>query len=292
MLLSSAFTFVPAVNATTPNESSEADCEIVPLYALDVRSTFVGEYESEVIDEDYEAYYAKYIIPIVVAADEEFQQISYWVPWDINGLSWKDAIINIVERADKYIYMKYGIDFKIVGFTTWESDDELTEGEDRLHELADELNWNSKTRGKTILAGFTGQTITYHDQELYGCSFNQTLNSTKVCLIKPSAYWIDDNTFHHEISWNIGAEELSHITCLDDDCVMSYKTTFVHYVVEDGWLWLVENEVYVAMLTHHYCTRCETIILEGVKPYRNYMQGRRSCGYGCFGQLPIAVFPK
>ncbi|MEM3760541.1 MAG: hypothetical protein QXZ02_05455 [Candidatus Bathyarchaeia archaeon] len=279
-LLLLAFVTIPKVCAEeSQNRNSES--EIVPFYALDnFQSSYAGNdslVDNTVVDEDHEAYYSKYIIPLVVAADEEMQQISYWVG-PLRYVGWRDAIINIVERADNYLWERYGIDFKIVGWRTWDSNNALTEADARLHELADELNWNPEIRGNTILVGFTEQKIIYGGEELWGASFNQSINSTQVCLIKPTAYWVDDNTLHHEITWNI-AKGLSSVTCYDDDCVMSYNTTHVYIVWEDGYPFLVLNDVYVAMLTHHYCSTCEFYVLQEINRYKNFMYSRRSAGY-------------
>lgn len=291
VLLSFTFTFVPTVNATAPSSSSE----VFRLYALDLNSVFLGQTDSEVVDEEYEVYWCKYVIPIVVAVDEEFQQISYWVPWNINGLGWKDAVVNIIERADNFIYKRYGINFKIVGFTTWDSEDNprwepgKEIDEIRLEELANELNWNPEIKGKTILAGFTGQPLRAHGRDVWGVAFNPAENSTKALLVTPSGYyWADDNVFHHEISHLLGIP----YECEEDDCVMSYKEVYIDFWIEDSWLFYIGGNVTWAFVSHNYCPECEAIVLEGVKPYVNFMLGRRCSGYGARCVMPVGVFPK
>jgi hypothetical protein len=237
-------------------------------------------------EELYETEYAKYIVPIVVAADEEFQQISYWVPWNVNGLNWKEAALNIVERADNYIFDKYGVNFRVVGWITWQSNDNTTYYIDRIHELANQLNWNPELKGKTILAGFTGQImVDEYGKDIAGCAFNPELNATKVILMHSESYCWDDNIFHHEISHLFGADD-----CNSDDCVMSGKKTLVWFWSEDGWIFWVGDYVRIAYQTHHYCYDCEWQVFNGpysIKPYANPMYGKTSVGHGCglFGGL-------
>jgi hypothetical protein len=230
-------------------------------------------------EELYETEYAKYIVPIVVAADEEFQQINYWVPWNINGLNWKEAALNIVERADNYIFDKYGVNFRVVGWITWQSNDNTTYYIDRIHELANQLNWNPELKGKTILAGFTGQImVDKNGRDVAGCAFNPEFNTTKAILMHSEAYCWDDNIFHHEISHLFGADD-----CYSDDCVMSYKKTLVWFWSEDSWVFWVGDYVYIGYQTHEYCYTCEWQVFNGpysIKPYANFMYGRRSPGHG------------
>jgi len=182
----------------------------------------------------YETCYARYIIPIVVAADEEFQNISYWTPPN-NYLGWKEAALNIVERADNEIFSKYGIDFRIVSWTTWDSDNSLTYDRYRIHELANELNWNLAVREEVMLVGFTGQPMCdEYGKDVHGCAFNPAKNKTRVALIHPEVYWADDNVVHHEISHLLGIP----YECHEDNCVMSDKQTFVVTLNSDGWIFL------------------------------------------------------
>jgi hypothetical protein len=230
-------------------------------------------------EELYETCYSRYMIGIVVAADEEFRNVSYWTPPN-NYLGWKDAALNIIERADNEIFWKYGIDFKVVGWTTWESDDTLTVDFQRLHELADELNWNPSTCGKTILIGFTGQSMEYNGKDVYGCAFIPSKNATKAALIHPEFYWADDNVVHHEISHLLGIT----YECHEDDCVMSDKTTLIITLISDGWVFWVDNWVPYSYLSHRWCSHCEWEIFYGkysiIKLYANPMYGKTGPGMG------------
>jgi hypothetical protein len=227
------------------------------------------------IEEWYEEYIARYIIPIVVAADEEFQNISYWTPM-LNYLSWKEAALNIIERADNYLCDEYYVDFVVVGWTTWLSNNNTTYYVDRMHELVNQLNWNPKLKGKTILAGFTGQELKdYYGRSLAGCAFNPRVNDTKAILMSSQGYCWDDNIFHHEISHLFGADD-----CDSDACVMSYKKTYIGLWYEDGWVFLVCNDVYIAYQTHEYCSDCEWQVFQGPYAIKLSTYGKRSPGRG------------
>jgi len=252
--------------------------EVFITYSLGLSSEPLYEDPTIPTEELYETCYAKYIVPIVVAADEEFQNISYWTP-PLNYLNWKEAALNIVERADNYLFQKYGVNFRVVGWTTWQSNDNVTYYVDRIHELADQLNWNSELKGKTILAGFTDQTmVDENERRVAGCAFNPEFNTTKAILMTSEGYPWDDNIFHHEISHLFGTHDHYH-----DACVMSYKKTFVSLWYEDGWVFLVMDDVYIAFQTHEYCYSCEWQVFHGpysIEPYKNLMYGRRGVGYG------------
>jgi len=284
MLITLAVAFVTGNFAYAEDASSK----VLRTPMLNVNSVLVGQTTSEVVDEEHEAYFAKYIVPIMVAADEEFQNISYWVPWSTSGLNWHDAAVNIIERADNEIYKNYGIDFKIVGFTMWNSDNSLMFDEDRLEELAEELNWQPSIRGNIILVGFTAQEMYYNGVSTYGIAFNVSRDDRKVMLMQTKLYWADDNIFQHEISHLLG---VNNDDCVAVDCVMSSLPVELKFWTEDSWIFAVFDTVDYSYISHHYCPHCEAIVLEGLKPYINTMQDRSSSGYGVRGILPLGVFP-
>ncbi|MEM3356759.1 MAG: hypothetical protein QW166_02915, partial [Candidatus Bathyarchaeia archaeon] len=196
-------------------------------------------------------------------------------------LNWKEATQNIVERADNEIFNKYGIDFRIIGWTTWNSDNNLKLDEDRIHELADKLNWNPILHGKVILVGFTGQSMEDEDQrDVHGCAFRPDRNQTRAALIHPELYWADDNVVHHEISHLLGIPQ----DCHEDDCVMSDKRTLVIIVSSDGWVFWVESWVVWTYLSHRWCPSCEWLIFHGeysiISEYVNPMYGKNEPGWG------------
>ena len=151
VLLLCFIALMPSVHASDASES-----DVLSSYGIDASSQFMGG-EPNYHDDYLESYYNRYLIPIVVAADEKFQANSYWVPWNVNGLGWKEAILNIVERADNDIYEKYRVNFRVIEFVTWQSNDSLHDRAKRLHELADDLNWNPSVHGKIILPALQGR---------------------------------------------------------------------------------------------------------------------------------------
>ncbi|MCD6243528.1 hypothetical protein J7K06_07615 [Candidatus Bathyarchaeota archaeon] len=164
---------------TMPSYAEVEEPEVFVTYSLGLSVEPLYENPSAATNEElYETCCGRYIVPIVVAADEEFQKISYWTP-PSNYLNWKEAALNIIERADNHIFEKYGVNFRVVGWTTWQSNDSITYYVDRIHELADQLNWNPNLKGKTILAGFTGQIMfDKNGRRVAGCAFNPELNSS------------------------------------------------------------------------------------------------------------------
>jgi hypothetical protein len=183
-------------------------------------------------DDDYEAICSQYVIPIVAAADEEFMRIGYRIFPD-RLVSWKEAIMDIVERADNYIHDRYSINFRVVSFITWSSSNYTNQDEFLHHELADQTGWNPSVRGKTILLGFTGQEMVDQEGQLvFGISFNPDFNGTRAALVRSRAYWMDDQIVHHEISHLLG--QTDH--CRRDDCVMSTKIRRVYTWADDSWI--------------------------------------------------------
>lgn len=232
------------------------------------------------IDDEDEALCSRYVIPIVAAADEEFTSISYWIFPD-RLVNWKEAILNIVERADNYIHDRYSINFRVVSFITWNSSNLTNQDEILHHELADQTGWNPSTKGKTILLGFTGQEMADQEGQLvFGISFNPNFNRTRVALIRSRAYWMDDQIVQHEISHLLG--QTDH--CWRDNCAMSTKTRLVYTWADDGWIWPVFDNVCWLFLTHSYCPECEQKVLVGVQEYNNPMFYKKHAG-SCYRPL-------
>lgn len=253
---------IPLLSLSTVSNSRAADePEVFRTYSLEVTLQPMDLSDPPPREQFYEVSYPRFIIPIVVAADEEFQSVSYWTPPN-NYLNWKGAIQNIIDRINSDVNVKYidRIFFKIIDWATWESDNTLTWDLDRIYEFADELNWNPSLRGKTVLIGFTGQKMEdYYGQDVYGCAFNPSVNKTRVALIHPEVYWADDNVVHHEISHLLGIT----YHCNEDDCVMSDRHTFVTILTSDGWAFWVGDWIAYTYLSHRWCSWCEWEIFHG-----------------------------
>jgi len=247
-----------------PNVFALGEIEVWVSYALEY-SYYGSEVEAVSEAELAELTYSRYVIEVYVAVDEEFMQISYRTPWS-NSLNWKDAARNIVERGDNYLYETFDANVQIIGWLTWDSDDSLLDYRDRLHELADELNWNARLRHNLVLVGFTGQAMfDENGQKVAGCAFNQEKNQTKALLINPQAYWADDNLFQHE---------LSHILGLPDhysnhhDCIMNNGKVYVSVIVEDGWMWPIFDYIPLCYVINYYCFDCAQKLINGLQYYK------------------------
>lgn len=247
----------PLVGATEDNEVWRSP-------ALNTTVAPTGEPITEL--QLYELTYATYQIRVWVAVDEEFMQINYWVPWNVNGLGWKKAAENIVERGDNYLFQTFKANVQIVGWLSWQSNDALSDVGGRLHELADDLGWGQDK--KAILVGFTEQKMYDGEIEVAGAAFNQKVNQTKALLINPQAYWADDNLFQHELSHILGLED--HKSLYPENlpnCIMSYKTVYISTWTEDGWMWFIFSNVMLAFVTHEYCGECKSTILSTLNMY-------------------------
>jgi len=197
-----------------------------------------------------EAYYDT----LLIAADEEFQQIAYWIPPDAY-LGWKDAAENIVERADDPLWKLFRLDLRIAGFVTWDSDDTVLDGEGMLLEALKETGFVSGEVADILVA------FTLQGMEVAGA----TLPNKNAVIIEPSEkYWPDDNLLQHEISHVFYARD--HEDGSDpsyyEECVMSYRPVWTETVSEDGWIFIIYDHVAQAFLTEDYCQECFVTLKE------------------------------
>jgi hypothetical protein len=220
----------------------------------------------------HETTYARFQISVVVAADEEFQQVSYWTPWNLNGLAWKDAATNIIERGDNYLFDTYSANVIVEGFLTWQSDNTVTDRELMLKEMVDQLHWTKGAMGGAVLVGFTGQPMMNGNVSIAGVAFYPYENETRAMLLRATSYWKDDNEFQHELSHILGLDD--HISMFDEnyppECVMSYKKVYVSTWTEDNWVWLINDYVLQVYVTHKYDSECERQLLTGKFGLKNY----------------------
>jgi hypothetical protein len=256
-----------------------ADDEVTSLYSLIDESgngVLIGNYS----DPDYvmtpsvqdypdfmeqaECNSAEHTVRALVAADEEFQQISYWVP-PLTWLGWQDASINIIERGDDSLWNTFGCNVRIGAWVTYDSDDHEYNTEERLKEACREVGWDYSQNitgryvgpcATEVLVVLTDQKLDYWDQTAGAAKTNGT------CMImKSRAYWKDDNIFQHEFSHILGAHDHEEADpSYSEDCVMSYREVYVGLWYEDGWIFWVDRDVKVAFLTEAYCITCNNTL--------------------------------
>jgi hypothetical protein len=195
---------------------------------------------------------------VTVAADEEFQKIEYWVPTP-EFLGWKDAAENIIERGDNALMEKIGLNLIVHEWLTWESGDGIRFINELLNRAIDQIGWKP-ARGRMLVV-FTNQ------KDLNRAGY--ALRSQHAVIVKPQAYWADDNLLQHEVSHIVGARD--HPIDQDIDCVMSYYLTPVGVIYEDGWWFLVYRDVPRGYVTEEYCSDCYPLMWGNVT-LRNHIQ--------------------
>lgn len=213
---------------------------------------------------------------ILVAGDEEFQGISYWIP-PLVWHGWKLAAYDMIERADNALYPKFNLDLRVTEYTTWDSKDDVHDSMAMLLEAIEETGFTSGEAADFLVA-FTLQDM--------GGAAGRASADLNACIVKPQAYWADDNLLQHEISHIYEAND--HLTPDDvgyyDECVMSSRWVYVETVVEDGWMWLIYTNVHQAYLTENYCQTCyetlEEVIPQKGHPYKIIRIIRRHGGGG------------
>lgn len=203
--------------------------------------------------DDYELY-AEFQVYVLVAGDEEWQDVSYWTPFGCNK-DWKHAAYEIIERCDTHSFWpKHHLNLHIIGYVTWDSRDHVTGISGMLTEMLEDVGWqaNMKYNGQTahILIGFTGQRPDY-DQGV-------ARRSEQACLYYPDFWPFNENGVLHEVSHLLKARDHRNATDpnFDSDCVMSYKMEYVGFYWECGYVWYLGMNIQRAFLTYNWCDTC------------------------------------
>lgn len=206
------------------------------------------------------------VVNILVAYDEEMANTEFSF-WTSGGAAPLKKVVSTQEYCEIQIrrgvwrFSQFNLDFDIIGFTTWESDDSLHWISDLLEEMRKEVRFVSGMlwEGRDVahvLVGFTNQE---------GISNNGGMcNVTAAtCIIQHLEDWTDDNVVMHEVSHVFGAEH-----CEDVDCVMSGAQVFVTFYNEplepvcDGSvllnLWQTQRVTY---FSYNWCPQARSEIL-------------------------------
>ena len=141
----------------------------------------------------------RFYVKVVVAADEEFRSAHP---------NWKEWTEYYIEHIDDYFIQEFGIDFVVVSFVEYVSNDSLTEPYDLFYEMQKKVDKNDAN----IVVAFSKQ----YTGRIGGLG---ELKGDDVIIFEDSPSYID-NVIQHELSHLFGA--LDHNRGITNYCVMSY----------------------------------------------------------------------
>ena len=264
MLVAFTMIVLPLSLLLSPSFAMPSKVEEISSFPLmDFTSVSIGPSENvesaSISSVDYPPWEIGDYLPINVwaVADEEFRSKDYETTW-FQKISWDDYVKKQIERADDRLYEVFGIDLCIISVGSWESTNTLT-GQDLLFEAIEKTGFvahKTVVNGEhvDVLIAFTGQNLGYA-----ACAYKPL----KAVITTAQAYWADDNIIRHEVCHLFGTHD--HEDERDphfwDDCIMSYRFTFVEFIIEDGWIWHVACDVVLAALSNEWCSECVSIIL-------------------------------
>ncbi len=209
---------------------------------------------------------------VLVFVDEEERQTLHSGPLEYEYYSWENWAKIQLERGDEGLVADFGIDIRILGFLSWNSNNSLTS----MYYLWDQLEkdrqcflrqWYNGTYWSNYVdavIGITAQPTPDDDPSIAGLSPPPTfLDEGKVCvLLKWQVYWADDNLVQHEVSHLFYADDHDDPPC----CRMSRTKHWCFYVFEDGY-WGVWDSPPCGFITNSYCNSCLQTIQQNVGRY-------------------------
>jgi hypothetical protein len=177
-----------------------------------------------------------------------------------------------IERGDESLVAKFGIDIRILGFLSWDSDDSKQWMDELWFDLENKTKqylrepyhgewWSNEV---DAIIGITSQ-ATPDDRRSGQSASPPYLDQGKIyTLLRWQSYWADDNLVQHEISHLYYAPD-----CLPDDCVMadpSHKE-WVSYILEDGFLFLILDNIPCCQAQNTWCPGCNSTIRQQAGRY-------------------------
>jgi len=198
---------------------------------------------------------------VLVFGDEEERDVSYickfgWL------MGWKDYAGLQIERGDKALARDFGIDLRILDFLGWDSDD----NKDTLSDLIVDLKEKTKHYIGTLyvgkywwgyvdaIIGITTQYVTDSAGRAYlGGNFAIIKWQTSFFF---DLSWADDNIVKHEVSHWFEAEDHKDGCCL----MATGHEHFQSIISEDGYYWLICENVVCGYTSNSWCTTCHNTI--------------------------------
>jgi hypothetical protein len=202
---------------------------------------------------------------VLVFADEEERSILRYLKlggelW-ATEYNWTDWAKLCIERGDEALISNFGIDIRILGFETWDSDDSVESMIGLLDELISETSsylgqWYSGPWWSNYVDGILGITFqaTPDTPDILGLASGQRLvdqGKSFVFLRWHNTYWGDDNLLQHEVSHLFYAQD-HYYTC----CAMAGHTHYQTFIYEDG-AWSVFGDVLCALTSYDWCSHCK-----------------------------------
>ena len=199
---------------------------------------------------------------VLIFGDEEAVVKEHWVGSRPGPLGyripiykdWKDYAVWQIERGDEALVALFGIDIRVRGALTWDSDDSKQDMEGLFYEFwyENEHYLRSEYDGVVIdaIIGITGQETVDG-----GGIAHQSLN---VILLQWVVYWMDDNLVQTEVSHLFYAPDHSYGEKIW--CIMGNWKKGEWGISEDGYTWVVLREIDITFLTYDYCSDCYNTI--------------------------------
>lgn len=208
---------------------------------------------------------------VLIFGDEEAQNTLYWVLWySPSGIfvNWEDYAVWQIERGDEAFIANFGIDIRVRGALTWDSNDSepYFANESLKWDLLREFYSENRHYIGSVYNGYLidaiiGITAQSTIDSTPGATFYISGISTDTVLLRWEVYWADDNLVQHEISHLFYAPDHDY-----GWCVMSREYRWVGYITEDGFTWIVMSDVRTCKLAYDYCNSCYNTV--NSKKYR------------------------
>jgi len=239
----------------------QVDTESLDGLVVDTTNPYKNWYQGDPLNEwgIEEAYRGK---KVLLALDEE--ALSRW------GI---DYAVRTVERADEALIYHFQIDLRIQNVINWESDDTIQWMNPDLYYDA----WNklaSKFQdGYDIIIAVTGQGTT--DEGCNGLAPpNAVIGQNTLILVRFSYYFKDDNVVQHEVAHCFGCDD--HPEELEIQCAMAYNYDWVGFLIEDGQVYDMFQDIRKAVLVYDWCESCSAFMNGGSSggggsPWRDYL---------------------
>lgn len=212
------------------------------------------DYNPNPLDERYLTEGPLRLNVLIFADEEEEPKIRSFVS---NGkrytLDWEDYAVWQIERGDEALVAEFGIDIRVVGVLTWDSDDSKEWFDEVFYEFwyENEHYLRSEYGGHMIdvIIGITAQSTSDNLAGLCHVAH-------PVILLKWQQYWMNDNLVQHEASHLFYADDHS-----GGGCIMGDSKALLFWIYEEGVYYILWGTyVSITYRTHEYCSGCYNVI--------------------------------
>jgi hypothetical protein len=201
-------------------------------------------------------------VNVLLAMDEEFVNGTYENP--IGTMYAEDYARLQINRANWFFNLEFGIDLRVRTTTLWDSDDDNC-AEELFYEVLEDTGFESRGYFNgfqvDVMIALTGQT------NLYAAGYADNETNALICLFPGmDSYLYDDNTVQHEVSHIFDAPDGTEDAlyqgnpCYVQTCIMTYGTTYVGTLYEDGKAFEINNNFAVAFTTNEWYGYCWDVV--------------------------------